>query len=216
MNKRGTYPRCDAKTRDGNRRCLQAAGWGTSHPGTGRCKMHGGSTPTQEIGAGREAARTNSVAALAKLGVYTERDPQQELLRQVGLSGAYVDALAYQYELAHADWLAAPDGSGLEPEAAQTAQSNRRMLLAKADMLSELWGRERIRAAKISKMAVDAGVAKRHVEIAERQGTTIFMAVQTVLVQLGLPDVVMQQAKLLLAGEFRRIAAEEAKNVTGS
>jgi hypothetical protein len=206
---------CGAPTRSRNGTCLKPAGYGTNHNGIGACKFHGGSTPTQEIHAAREVAKVNSVAALAKLGVYTERDPQQELLRQVGLSAAYVDALAYQYELAYADWQNAPD-AGLEGEAALNAQAMKRQLWDKAEHLSELWGRERIRSSKISKMAVDAGVAKRHVEIAERQGTTIFIAVQNVLVGLGLPQAVMQQAKQLLAGEFRRIAAEEAKDVTGS
>ncbi|WP_407570720.1 hypothetical protein [Deinococcus altitudinis] len=35
-------PKCDAKhtKRDGT--CKRPAGWGTDHPGTGRCKLHGG------------------------------------------------------------------------------------------------------------------------------------------------------------------------------
>lgn len=33
--------RCGAKTRSGHR-CKKPAGWGTNHPGTGRCRLHGG------------------------------------------------------------------------------------------------------------------------------------------------------------------------------
>jgi len=35
---------CGAKTRSGGR-CQLPAGWGTDHPGVGRCKLHGGATP---------------------------------------------------------------------------------------------------------------------------------------------------------------------------
>jgi len=35
---------CGARTRSGEP-CRQAAGWGTDHPGVGRCKLHGGATP---------------------------------------------------------------------------------------------------------------------------------------------------------------------------
>lgn len=34
---------CGAKTRAGTP-CEQPAGWGTEHPGTGRCKLHGGAS----------------------------------------------------------------------------------------------------------------------------------------------------------------------------
>lgn len=36
-----TVSQCGAKTKAG-KPCTQPSGWGTSHPGTGRCKLHGG------------------------------------------------------------------------------------------------------------------------------------------------------------------------------
>ena len=36
--------KCGGKTRAGGT-CGQAAGWGTGHAGTGRCKLHGGTSP---------------------------------------------------------------------------------------------------------------------------------------------------------------------------
>jgi len=35
---------CGARTRRGSL-CQQPAGWGTDHPGEGRCKLHGGASP---------------------------------------------------------------------------------------------------------------------------------------------------------------------------
>ncbi|MDU8998201.1 hypothetical protein [Streptomyces mirabilis] len=51
---RHDLPRCGAKKRQGEGSCTQPAGWGTDHPGTGRCKLHGGSTRTQTVGAERQ------------------------------------------------------------------------------------------------------------------------------------------------------------------
>jgi hypothetical protein len=45
-------PRCGAIKRQGEGECQQPAGWGTDHPGTGRCKLHGGASPS-----GPESAR---------------------------------------------------------------------------------------------------------------------------------------------------------------
>lgn len=40
-------PRCGAWGRNAQRPCMKAPGWGTNHAGVGRCKLHGGSTPTR-------------------------------------------------------------------------------------------------------------------------------------------------------------------------
>jgi hypothetical protein len=45
---RSTKPKCGAKTRaGGGHPCLRIAGHGTDHLGMGRCKYHGGATPTK-------------------------------------------------------------------------------------------------------------------------------------------------------------------------
>lgn len=36
---------CDSPLKGGRGTCGQAAGWGTAHPGVGRCKLHGGNAP---------------------------------------------------------------------------------------------------------------------------------------------------------------------------
>ncbi|WP_089105480.1 hypothetical protein [Streptomyces hyaluromycini] len=48
------HPKCGAKKRQAEGLCERPAGRGTSHPGTGRCRLHGGSTRTQSVGAERE------------------------------------------------------------------------------------------------------------------------------------------------------------------
>ncbi|MFF0127315.1 hypothetical protein ACFYTG_16535 [Streptomyces mirabilis] len=46
-------PKCGAKKRQTEGLCERPSGWGTDHPGTGRCKLHGGSTRTQTVSAER-------------------------------------------------------------------------------------------------------------------------------------------------------------------
>lgn len=36
---------CKAKTKGTGEPCTRPAGWGTDHPGVGKCKLHGGATP---------------------------------------------------------------------------------------------------------------------------------------------------------------------------
>jgi len=66
---------CGATTRNGGP-CGQAAGWGTPHPGTGRCKLHGGAAPNAIRAAEVEQARE----AVVTLGGH---DPADEQVREV-------------------------------------------------------------------------------------------------------------------------------------
>lgn len=54
-------PKCGAHKRDGSfQDCGQPAGWGTDHPGVGRCKYHGGCTPSHSAHARRLSASTEA------------------------------------------------------------------------------------------------------------------------------------------------------------
>lgn len=57
--RRDGQPFCGGEKRNGEP-CLREAGWGTDHPGTGKCKHHGGATQ-----AGRDAAARAEVEGLA-------------------------------------------------------------------------------------------------------------------------------------------------------
>lgn len=48
--------------------CTRPAGWGTDHPGSGRCKLHGGKTPSHE----RAGQRARAEQAVATLGLPRE------------------------------------------------------------------------------------------------------------------------------------------------
>lgn len=54
---KGTGIPCGGKKRNGSGLCTQAAGWGTDHPGFGKCKLHGGSVPNGVKAAANEEGR---------------------------------------------------------------------------------------------------------------------------------------------------------------
>lgn len=60
-------PKCGAKKRQTEGTCERPPGWGTDHPGTGRCKLHGGSTRTQTVAAEREALEVKARVLFEKV-----------------------------------------------------------------------------------------------------------------------------------------------------
>ena len=68
-----------------------------------------------------------------------------------------------------------------------------------------LYGEWVDRLAKISKMALDAGIEERTVRVAEEMGTFIVATVNRVLVRIGTPKDKIIEARSLLAAEFRAV-----------
>lgn len=48
---------CGGKKRQGVGTCQRPPGWGTDHPGFGRCKLHGGCAPSGEVAAAEQETR---------------------------------------------------------------------------------------------------------------------------------------------------------------
>ena len=77
---------CGAKLVDGSgRTCGQPAGWGTG-TGRGRCKKHGGNTPTHRAAAEREIAEE----AVATYGLPREIGPVDAVLENLHLTAGHV------------------------------------------------------------------------------------------------------------------------------
>jgi hypothetical protein len=81
---------CGAQKRQSAGVCTRPAGWGTPHPGFGRCKLHGGSTRNQQASAAQEETRY----LLGQLvgAQSTVEDPFKELRRVGGLALAWLGA----------------------------------------------------------------------------------------------------------------------------
>ena len=102
---------CGAKKRQPSfpgETCKRPSGWGTPHPGFGRCKLHGGSTPVREgrysqvvrdyhLPALRLQVRTHFVLSLRSILANLISDPVrreqlvQLVLKEAGMEGVLPD-----------------------------------------------------------------------------------------------------------------------------
>lgn len=83
-------PFCGGRLKQREGTCTQPAGWGTDHAGHGRCKLHGGSTPSHRAAAVEHAAR----AELARLNLPPVDDPLSALAQVTAEVVAWKDMMA--------------------------------------------------------------------------------------------------------------------------
>lgn len=192
-------PRCGAKTkRDANhseakagRPCRKPAGWGTTHPGSGRCKLHGGATPAGAVKAERERAS----AAVELYGLPVEVDPHTALLEELARTAGHVAYLGTVVQSLERDQQIGPVGGaqGGFPE-------------WKPSVWIGMYRDERKHLAAIAKACIDVGIEERRVRIAEQQGQLFAKALEGILKELGVydrpetPKVVRQHLQVLEGG----------------
>lgn len=151
--------------------CRRPAGWGTEHPGFGHCKLHGGNTP-----GGKKAALKAAAAAMARADV-------------IEIDVNAVDGVLYP----------------IRRMAALAMHYRRRMAAMDPGADGWVWWADREREAlddlaRWSKMALDAGVAERKVQLAERWGQQIAAALDDAIGPVNLQPAVR-------AGIVERFAA---------
>lgn len=170
---------CGAKTRAGGA-CRKSAGWGTgSHVGWGRCRLHGGATPTH--------VRAAAAAMARGFGDELEVEPIEALLWMVRAAAGEV-----AYTTARV--------AELQPTALVDGGQLSVWILARRGAMDRL--------AKFAAMAVGAGVAERQVRIAERYGQVIGDLLERVLAGLELteaqrdaaPEIVRRELSVLEGG----------------
>lgn len=211
----GLSQRCGATTRGGGA-CKKPAGWGTPYK-TGRCRLHGGGTPTHLAAARAEQARRDVVT----YGLPRDIDPAAALLEEVHRTAGHVAWLAAKIrELSESEltW-------GITQETEKTATlipGTDTKTAARPNVWLDLYHRERAHLVKVSKAAIDAGVSERLVRLAEKQG----MALAEIIRRSA--DALLNQAVTLLddtaAAQLRqqwpdwlsRIVPAQIAAVTGS
>jgi hypothetical protein len=136
---------CGAQKRKGGK-CSMAAGWGTIHPGIGKCKLHGGSMPNHVKSAAREEHRR-------LLGRPREVNPYEAILECIRIRAGEVEWLSNEMSrLQEKSWV-------------------EETLVGKQ---FHLYARERGAAmndlVRYSQIAVSLGIADRIVKLAETYG----------------------------------------------
>ena len=182
--------RCNAKGRAGSL-CAQRAGMGTDHLGFGRCKYHGGNTPTHRQQAQREVIKQEAL----KLGLSVEVDPATAIIQLVWQCAgdlAFYRSLVERENLLQVE--TGPGGSSKVTPHPWTV----------------LYHQAEDRLANVSQAALRAGVEERRVRLAERDATAIFAAIQVALGALGVSDADVQRFRALFSAELDRQSSTAA------
>lgn len=189
-------PLCDASRPNSDLTCTRPAGWGTTHPGVGRCKRHGGSTPTHTRAARRELARRAVVA----YGLPQDIPTDVALLEEVARSVGHVQALAAMVEQIPRDELAwgvaeqttrrtiigggdDDEDAGVEADIVDTKRK------AVPHVLIGMYLTERKHLVDVCKTVAGLEIEDRRVRLAEQQGALLAGVIRAILSDLGLsPD----------------------------
>lgn len=168
------HDRCAARTRSGGT-CGRPAGWGTSHPGVGRCKLHGGSTPSHQIGAHLAVVEREAGELLARLGKPEPLGhPVEELLARGAECRARQQVL--RQRVAELSALAAFDTSGTERERAAVVLYERSL-----DRLGKL-------LVDLARLDLDA----RMIRLSEQQTAVLGSVLCAVMDDLGVSPAIWQ------------------------
>ena len=180
---RGGNPICGAqrsgRSSSGPGTCRNFAGFGTDHVGFGRCKFHGGSTRNHRT----KAATDQAVAKMATYGEPIVVDPAVALLMEVHRTAGHVEWLNHQ--IRDVDDVNSADGRSL----------------------ANLYMREREHLVRVTKAALDSGIAEREVRLVERQGNLMATAILAVLHELSLTRAQYSRAKQLVSAQLRGLGS---------
>ena len=188
------------KQRDGT--CTRPPGWGTDHPGAGRCKLHGGCAPSGRAAAAVEAA----TLAVKTYGLPRDISPTDALLEEVRYTAGHVAWLREKVrEIEDQDlvWGRTEEVDRGSGEFAGIDVTH----AAKPNMWLELYYRERAHLVAVTKAAISAGIEERRVKLAEAQGALLNDVIRRILARLSLSPEQSALVPMVVPEELRRAAA---------
>jgi hypothetical protein len=156
--------------------CGLSAGWGTDHRGIGRCRKHGGNTPTHVKSAVVAEARRDVVLFGARRDVH----PAEALLELVQWTAGEVDYWRQRVRLLEERELTW--GLTKVKEGGQDTGTTEE---ARPHIAYSMLVDASNRLEKYSTAALKAGVDERRVRLAEQQGTLLQGVLVAVLAELG-------------------------------
>ncbi|MEV8324522.1 hypothetical protein [Kitasatospora sp. NPDC056731] len=187
----GSKPVCGAKTRqEGSaEHCGLRAGWGTDHPGTGRCKLHGGRTPGQNIKAAHQIAEREVRAVLAELDVQPVDDPLTALAQLAGQVVAWQQAIA---EIVNR----------LGEDVRYEGRAGAEQLRAEVGLYERAMDRTNTVLSTIARLDIDGRLAR----IEEAKAEFLMNAVQAGLAAIGVTGEQATTVKQVMARKLRAVA----------
>jgi hypothetical protein len=188
---------CGGRKKDGST-CTHAAGYGTDHPGYGKCKFHLGQTPAVRTAAAKEMARE----LMTFYGSPVDTNPIDALLEEVSRTAGHVAWLGQRISQFNVP---------LQIEELDPETKASKLVTASMPPEVEGWLRvylsERQQLVRTAKAALDAGVNERMVQIAEHQGAKLADAVETILAALNLSKAQKQLVPAVVPGILRQLSS---------
>jgi len=184
-------PKCGGPRKHAAGPCTRPAGWGTGHVGVGRCKLHGGSTPTHEKHGQAVLVEQEARQAFGKLADHSTpvTDPLTALGELAGHAAAWMRFLAGRIE----------DLNDLRFEDAKGAEQIRGEI--------QLWERALDRCNTVFGTAARLNIDERLVAITEQQHAMVLRAVEAALDAAAVPPERRPAAKKAAAGHLRLVEA---------
>jgi hypothetical protein len=179
--------RCGARRKSGGT-CQYRAGWGTGHPGVGRCKFHGGASPQAEVSGAVQLARREALV----MGGPLDMEPHEALLECIRIAAGEVRYASERIaELEESDAVG-PVVSTRPLKYEKGAESISERVFEEGAPAVHIWIEVRHRAmdrlVNYSKIAIAAGIEERRVRIAEQQGNLLAQAIRGILEELGVAN----------------------------
>lgn len=169
-------PKCGGTKRQGEGKCTQAAGWGTSHPGIGKCKLHGGATESHQVAAATTQAKRDVVLFGARRDIH----PAEALLELVQWTAGEVDYWRERVRLLDEEALT----WGVS-KVKEEGHDRGTTYEAKPNIAYSMLTQASDRLEKYAASALKAGVDERRVRVAESQGSQLLAVLISCLTELG-------------------------------
>ena len=166
------YAICGGPKRQSEGACTRPAGWGTDHPGIGRCKLHGGSTQSHRKAAEKQLA----AQAVVTLGLPREVDPHQALLEELHRTAghvAWLGAVVAELEAGDVTWGKTQHKTGGDDAGTTYA--------AGVNVWVQLYQQERKHLVDVAGACARAGIEERRIRLAESQGQMLASAMRAVV-----------------------------------
>lgn len=163
-------PRCGAVKSSGEP-CRNPAGYGTTHPGYGKCRYHYGNTPSHRKAGARLMLAGEARKICEAHGIDPRNiDPGRVMMEELARSYAIVNYLESQTDVDAVMW---PDWQAV-------------LLL------------ERKHQVAVAKVMIDAGIAERQVKIMEEEAQVLGIAIRAILDGLELTPEQQEQAPMVV------------------
>lgn len=198
----GAIKRNSTSKRQDTPYCMKPAGWGTSHKGYGMCKLHQGNSPAHILHAAK--LEMEDITKDLVMGAAIDVSPMDALLWCVRITAG---------EVAYATWrveLLSEDEAVLQPETTLNRIGGKiTQEITRTPHELNIWIKVRqdcvARLARYSKMALDAGVAERQVQLAEEAGERLALMIRSILNQLKLTPEQEQKAPEIVRGALAQL-----------